>query len=260
METKKEELATWRYPRPKVYVVLPAYNEEQNLGALIKEIDETLFEMKQDYEIVVVDDGSQDETVKVVEEFQEILPITLLKHEVNLGLGGTIRDGLKHASDICHDKDIVIVMDADNTHPAGLMRRMIRTVSEGNEVVIASRYQKASSVVGVPIHRQFLSYGAGLLFRIMFPIKGVKDYTCGYRAYRGHVLKRAFSAYGASLVSEEGFQCMVDILFKLRKLNIIFSEVPLVLRYDQKKGKSKMQVVKTIFGTLKLAIGRFFNQ
>ena len=258
MKESNEKLS-WRYPRPKVYVVLPAYNEEQNLGPLIEQIDETLFDMKQEYEIVVVDDGSQDKSIEVVEHYKEVLPIHLIRHQVNQGLGGTIRDGLKHAAEVCHDRDIVVVMDADNTHPAGLMRRMVRTIGEGNEVVIASRYCKESIIVGVPFHRQLLSLGAALLFRVMFPIKGVKDYTCGYRAYRGHVLKMAFSEYGSGLISEEGFQCMVDILFKLRKLNVIFTEVPLVLRYDQKEGKSKMKVLKTALGTLGLAARRFMR-
>jgi dolichol-phosphate mannosyltransferase len=64
------------------------------------------------------------------------------------------------------------------------------------------------------------------------PIRGVRDYTCGYRAYRGRVLRQAFQRYGDDFINQEGFQCMVDILLKLRKMDVIFGEVPLILRYD----------------------------
>jgi len=70
----------------------------------------------------------------------------------------------------------------------------------------------------VAYHRELLSLGASLLFRTVFPIDGVKDFTCGYRAYRAALLKRAFAELGPSvLISERGFSCMVDILLKIRE-------------------------------------------
>ncbi|MBF0301084.1 MAG: glycosyltransferase [Oligoflexia bacterium] len=257
IETKT--VAQWRIPISKIIVVLPAFNEEENIGKLIESIDESLHNINQNFEIIVVDDGSKDHTIDVVNSYNKLIPITLIKHEINQGLGGTIRDGLKHAASICHERDIVVAMDADNTHPAGLMVQMIRKIREGVDVVIASRYQKGSRTIGVPWNRRPLSTLASILFRIIFPIHGVKDYTCGYRAYRGHILRRAFNEFGNTFVSETGFQCMVDILFKLRKFDIIFDEVPMILRYDHKRGLSKMKITKTIKDTLKLALKRYFN-
>ena len=152
--------------------------------------------------------------------------------------------------------DIIITMDADNTHPAGLAIRMVRLIREGNDVVIASRYRKGSYVRGLPRSRQFLSYAGSWLCRVLFPIRGVRDYTCGYRAYRVAALLQLMSRYGKDFITETGFASMVDILLRLREEQLIFTEVPLVLRYDLKPGRSKMDVPRTIKETLTLLVRR----
>jgi dolichol-phosphate mannosyltransferase len=246
----------WRTAKSTVYVVLPAYDEEENLGPLLERIDAAMHEDEMAYKVIVVDDGSRDRTLDLARRYAGDLPIHIVRHEVNQGLGATIRDGLRTASLICSPQDIVVAMDADNTHTPGLIRSMVRLIREGNDVVIASRYQPGSYIRGVPFHRNLLSFGARLLFKVVFPIRGVRDYTCGYRAYRGTVLREAFDRYGDDFINEEGFQCMVDILLKLRRMDVIFREVPLILRYDFKGGASKMKVVRTIVRTLGLMLRR----
>lgn len=242
--------------RATVYVVLPAYDEEQNLGPLLEQIDAAMHEDEMAYQVIVVDDGSRDRTLDVARRYADDLPMHIVRHEHNQGLGATIRDGLRAATLLCSPQDIVVAMDADNTHTPGLIRGMVRLIREGNDVVIASRYQPGSYIRGVPFHRNLLSLGARLLFKVVFPIRGVRDYTCGYRAYRGTVLREAFDRYGDDFINEEGFQCMVDILLKLRRMDVIFREVPLILRYDLKGGASKMKVARTIVRTLGLMCRR----
>lgn len=244
----------WRSAPGKVLVVLPAFNEEENLGQLLVQTDEALHEAGLDYEVIVVDDGSKDGTLAVAETHARHMPIRIERHVVNQGLGATVRDGLRAAARRAGPRDIVFVMDGDNTHPPGLIPTMVRVIREGTDVVIASRYQPGAHVRGVPFHRRLLSSGASLLFRLVFPIQGVKDYTCGYRAYRASLLQAAYEKYGDQFVNQEGFQCMVDILLKLRKMGAIFREVPLVLRYDLKGGASKMKLFRTIRRTLGLMV------
>jgi dolichol-phosphate mannosyltransferase len=208
------------------------------------------------YTVLVVDDGSRDRTLEVAEDHARHMPVRVVRHEVNQGLGATIRDGLRAAAETCTDWDIVVAMDADNTHTPWLIRAMTRQVKEGNDVVIASRYQPGAEVRGVPLPRVFLSWVASWLFRVVFPIRGVRDYTCGYRAYRGSVLKAAFAQYGERFIDQDGFQCMVDILLKLRAMDLVFGEVPMVLRYDYKQGASKMKVLRTVWRTLGLLVRR----
>ena len=127
---------------------------------------------------------------------------------------------------------------------------------QGNDVVIASRYRQGAHIRGVPRYRRALSFGARVVFSVVFPTPNVRDFTCGFRAYRAGVLQEAFRTYGDEFVGQSGFSCMVDILLKLRRLGAIMSEVPLILRYDQKFGASKMMVMKTTFETVRLVISR----
>jgi len=244
----------------KVFIVLPAYNEAQNLKKLLPDLNSVLSQKKINFEIVVVNDGSRDETEFLVKsEIKKGMPATLLSHEKNQGLGATIRDGLEWAAQQANPEDVIISLDADNSHSPKHMEQMLESIQRGSDLVIASRYQRGAQVVGVPSFRIFLSYGARFLFQVFFPMKNVRDYTCGYRAYRASLLKAGITKYGKSFIDREGFEVMVDILLKLRKLKPRCSEVPLDLRYDQKQGVSKMRVFRTVKKSLVLVFTRQFR-
>ena len=240
--------------------MLPAYNEELSIGKLLVRIGDSMDDAKIDnYEVIIVNDGSKDDTIGVIQKKQENLPITIFNHKVNQGLGATIRDGLYEAAKVANDRDIIVTMDADDTHTPGLILRMTRMIREGHDIVIASRYRPNSRIFGLTMFRKLMSYGASWIFRILFPIHGVRDFTCGFRAYRAGVIKKAIGHYGNKFIDQDGFQCMVDILLKLRKMDVIFGEVPFILRYDMKEGDSKMDVGGTVKKTLSLIAKRFFE-
>jgi len=242
--------------RQEVFVVLPAYNEEPSLPPLLERIEETMAESGLAYRIVVVDDGSRDRSWEIAREASERLPMVLVRHPENQGLGATIRDGLTRACELARAGDVIVSLDADNTHPPELIPRMVARVREGNQVVVASRYQRGSRVCGVPALRRAMSYWGSWLFRVVYPIPGVRDYTCGYRAYRAGDLQQAIAEEGEDFFDQDGFQCMVDILLKLGRRRLIMTEVPLVLRYDMKEGASKMNVGSTVRKTLQLMLAR----
>ncbi|MDM4014014.1 glycosyltransferase [Roseiconus lacunae] len=246
------EVRSERFRPAKAILALPAYNEEEALPELLERVGEAFADSHIPYEVVVVDDGSSDSTAQIVSQMSFQMPIHLIQHSENQGLGPTIRDALKEAVDRAGERDIIVTMDADNTHPPGLIDRMVQMIHEGCDVVIASRFESGGIAVGVPIERHFLSVAARVLFTCLFPTRGVRDYTSGYRAYRASVIRQGFSDHGDDFVSERGFSCMADILLKLRKQGVLFGEAPLRLRYDHKGGASKMQVFKTIGLTLKL--------
>ncbi len=244
-----------RFPRPRtglIRVVLPAYNEEKALPELLHRLDLAFEEAGLPGDVLVVNDGSTDGTGNSVRGYSGRLPVQLMDFESNRGLAEAIKTGLMAAAAKCLPGDIVITMDADNSHTPGLILRMVRMVREGCDVVIASRYQPGSRVRGVSLFRRILSRGAGLLFSVIVRIPGVRDYTCGYRAYRGDLLRAAFERYHDELVRESGFGCMAEILLKLKPLDPIIQEVPLILRYDLKPSASKMDVGRTIRQTLAL--------
>jgi len=125
--------------------------------------------------------------------------------------------------------------------------------------VIASRYQLQSKIKGLNLSRKILSFGAAILFKIFFPIKNIKDYTSGFRAFRLGKIKDAWKL-DKKFFSEKGFSASADIILKLYKYKneIKFEEMPINLRYDLKKGDSKMKVINTIYLNIALIIKRKF--
>lgn len=236
----------------RVFLTLPAYNESAALPKLLASFRRDICMAGYTGVVVVVDDGSTDGTREVLEEWAPVLGIDMVVHSSNRGLGETIRDALRRSSELARPEDVIITMDADNTHSPALMPEMIRRIQAGDDIVIASRYRQGSAVVGLSPFRHLTCYGARMLFTMVFPIRGVRDYTSGFRAYRPAVLQQAFAVYGDGLVTERGFSCMAEILVRLSRQKLKISEVPMVLRYDQKGGASKMKVGKTILTTLKL--------
>jgi len=211
------------------------------------------------YKVIVVNDGSADATARIAAEYSLVMPLVLENHPINMGLGATMRDCLTKAIELANPQDIIVTMDADNSHNPESIWPMGRLIREGSDVVIASRYQTGSRVRGVPAYRRLLSFAGRLFFRALFPIRGVRDYTCGFRAYRAQALQTAWKSYGDAMFDQEGFQCIVDILLKLRRFDLVFAEVPMILRYDLKKGGSKMKVAHTIKSTLLLMFRRRFG-
>lgn len=228
------------------YILLPAYNEERDIATLLERIRAALTELQINYQLLVVNDGSRDRTLEILRQMQLDLPMEILDHGVNQGLGQAMLTGLQRAIELVKDEDVVITMDADNTHDPYLIGAMRDRILQGADVVIASRYEHGGQEVGLSHLRSFLSRGASTLLKFFFPIQGVKDFTCGYRAYRGAALKRAFAVYGDHFVEERGFTCMAEILIKMGAVAVRVAEVPLVLRYDLKFGPSKMKVMRTI--------------
>src|SRR5262249_43894989 len=144
--------------RTRIIIVLPAYNEEANVGPLLEKIDDAMTESGLIYQVIVVDDGSSDGTFEALNRYAKRMPILISRHAVNQGLGSAIRDGLLMAAKLARKNDVVITMDADETHTPGLILRMLRMVQEGHDVVIASRYRPGARVYGVPLPRRFASY------------------------------------------------------------------------------------------------------
>lgn len=237
-----------------IRIVLPAYNEEESLPPLLTRINDAFNYYKWDASVIVVNDGSKDNTLEVARNFKADVPIQVLDIQPNSGLANAINSGMRMAIQGLKDSDVVVTLDADDSQNPFLIQRMAQQVAEGSDLVIASRYQPGARIKGLKKSRTFFSWAAGWLFRIMVGFEGIRDYTCGFRAYRVDMLKKTINVYGDKFITQKGFGCMVEVLLKVASQSATMNEVPMILRYDLKQGESKMNVKKTMRQTLKLLL------
>lgn len=239
----------------KVWIMLPAFNEEDSIPLIFPKIKKVFTEKKMEYHIVVVEDGSTDHTLKVLERMRDVYPLDIVSHKINRGLGETERDGFEYIAEHADENDIIIRFDCDDTHEPEYIVSLLDKLKEGYDVVSTSRFQPGGGQKGVVRYRAVISYGANLFMKLMFNLPGVKDYSCGFRAYRAQVIKDAVGIFGNSFIQLKGlgFTSTLETIVKLKLLGCRFAEVPFVLRYDNKASSSKMVTSITTLGYLVIA-------
>ena len=247
-----------------LFIILPAFNEEKGLPLLLRDIHNTCRDIPN--RIIVVNDGSSDGTAAAVSAIaQKCDNVELVNHPVNRGLGEALRTGFQRVIEHkakpagCEGQpagvmvpDLIVTMDADNTHAAECIPDLIQAIGQGADVAIASRYVAGGEQSGLNWLRRVLSWGAGRVMHFFFPIDGVRDYSCGYRAYRLSVLEMAIGHYGEKLIESHSFAAMVELLLKIIPLGARTVEVPLKLHYERKAGPSKMKIGQTVWGYVNL--------
>ena len=240
-----------------IYVLLPAYNEEESLEYLLPKLDDAFKnDMKLDYHMIVCNDGSSDGTLAELQKYQQSMPITIINHEINRGLGESARDLFEKAAEMSNDEDILIRMDCDDTHEPEFIPGLLAKLDDGFDVVIASRFVEGGGQEGLDTYRATISRLANLFMKLFFPIPGLKEYSSGFRAYRASTIKHAINTFGNNFIQLKGlgFTVTLEKVVKLKMLGARFGESPFVLRYQQKRSESKMVSSLTTFGYMTLAL------
>ncbi|MCD6355837.1 MAG: glycosyltransferase [Anaerolineaceae bacterium] len=237
-----------------IWILLPAFNEQTDLPNLLIKLEKALVNV--DYRLVVVDDGSTDQTAEILAQYKDRLNLDIICHPINRGLGETERDGFEYIAWKADRDDLVVRIEGDDTHEPKYMFDLIDKLKEGYDVVNTSRFQPGGGQLGVSPYHAFISKSANIFMRVLLGIHGVSDYSCGYRAYRVAVLRDALTIFGNNLIQLRGlgFTSTLEIIVKLNVLGCRFAEVPFVLRYDQKKGSSKMVGSITMLGYFIMAL------
>lgn len=222
----------------------------------MQKLQQTLSGMNEPCKILVCNDGSRDGTQAMLEEYSKRMPIEIIWHKINRGLGESSRDLFERASEICQSGDVIVRLDCDDTHEPEFIPSIVAKVREGYDVVIASRFAPGGGQMGVSAYRAFISRCANVFMKVFFPISGLKEYSCGFRGYRAEKIKEAINFYGNNFIQLKGlgFTCTLEKLVKLKLINAKFGEVPFMLRYDQKQSVSKMVSSVTTLGYLVMTL------
>ncbi len=238
------------------------YNEEESIPLLRADLARVQGVLVS--HIVAVDDGSTDRTLELLEEWALDEPrLRVVSYHPNRGLPGAILAGFREAVELgagtgaeAHGgEDVVVTMDSDASHPISLIPEMVRRLAAGADIVIASRHAPGAAQFGLAWYRQVFSWGASLLMRLAYPLRGVRDYSTNYRAYRGALLLEALNrSPSGRLAAARDFSGVVEMLLRLCSLGPKVAEVPLELHYERKKSPSKAQVTRMITGYFRLAL------
>jgi dolichol-phosphate mannosyltransferase len=221
--------------------VIPAYNEERNLPRLFADLETRPSLFPAGSRILIVDDGSADETCAVVERYDGPLPVQLLRMGHNQGPGAAFRTGFAEALTDCPDDALIITLEADTTSDLDALPGMIARAHAGVDLVLASWV-----MVKVSWLRRMLSEGSGHFVRAALGVDAT-TVSSFFRVYRASLLKAAAEHYGDDLIREPGFVCKAEVLAKVAALGARIEEIPVDLDTSRREGKSNMPIIKTTF-------------
>ena len=196
-----------------VYVLLPAYNEALNIEAVVQEIRGVLGKANELFEIVVVNDGSTDQTKeKLAELALNKQDLKVINFDQNQGVDSVFKVGIKDIILRAKADDFLITMDCDQSHSAQVYGEILQALRDGNDIAIASRYHNKSKTIQLPLKRKILSDTINWFLRTVFPVSKAKDYTTFFRGSQIDILQKADKHYQNRFIEQKGFPCMSEIL------------------------------------------------
>ena len=238
-----------------IHVVIPAFDEALNIEAMLAGVRERIEPLGVRYRIVLVDDGSTDGTPDRARAVATpASPIEVVSHPRNLGPGAAFRTGFLHVLKDADPLDVVITLEGDRTSDPGILPRLLHRVwEEGDQIALASCYLYGGGIAGTDLHRVGLSHVANGLMKKALGLSGLATLSSFYRVYQVSALRAMHARWGDGFISTQGFECMVEVLYRAAQLKLRVSEVPMLLDGSKRAGKSKMRVTKTSIAYLKLA-------
>jgi len=236
----------------KTFVLLPALNEAKTLATLVPHIGQTL-SATPPFEIVVVNDGSSDQTTTVLMSCAAQWPVRELRHSVNQGYAAALRTGYLHILGVSENpQDRIVAMDSDGTQGPEFIGALVGALDGGLDAVTASYEMPGGGVTGVPWLRRCMSRVINAMFQMAVPFPGIKTYTNGFRGYRVSALRRVHDQFGRRLIEDPGFPGGTELFLKVGQSGARLGEVPFVLHYERRGGDSKIRIGRTIWGYLRL--------
>ena len=238
----------------KSLVIIPTFNESENIIDIINEV----FQLKNNFHILVVDDNSPDKTGNLVKDkiqFQKER-LFLIERDKKTGIGPAYIDGFKWA--IKNGYENIYEMDADFSHnPLDLSRMQVFLTQDGVDVVIGSRYKTGVNVVNWPIQRVLISYFASWYARIITGTP-IMDLTSGFVGYKSNVIRDVLKKE----IKFKGYAFQIEMKFKAYNLDYKLYEIPIIFT-DRVRGDSKLNlsiISEAIFGLVSMKLRHIFSK
>lgn len=203
---------------PHLSVIIPAYNEEKRLPSTLESVHNFLSESDHDFEIIIVDDGSNDNTKAVVNDFAgSHCSVRLIAHSPNMGKGYSVREGMLKA-----EGEFLLLDDADGASPIAEVSRLMKAIEAGADVAIGSRAKPGDeTVVKALSHRKHIGNTFNMIVQSSL-LPGIQDTQCGFKLFKREVAKELFSI---ARLNRYAFD--VEILYLARFKGYEIAEVPI---------------------------------
>ncbi len=242
----------------RVLVIIPTYNEAENIKSLIPKVleQEKKLGSSVEIEVLVVDDNSPDGTAQIVKRLQETYKgkVHLIERPGKLGLGTAYVEGFKYALE--NNYDYVFEMDADFSHDPKEIPKILNGALDSYDIVIGSRYSHGVSVLNWPMRRVLLSYFANLYARKMTGVP-VMDLTSGFKC----ISKKVLEKIDLDKIKSNGYAFQIELTVKAYYKGLKIKEHPIIF-VERRSGVSKMSkkiVFEAAFMVLRLSVYRFLK-
>lgn len=222
----------------KIGIVIPTYNEKDNIKKLIPKIFEVFKNEDLKGEVIVVDDSSPDGTSKIVKKLKEDYSINLIQRKEKKGLGSAYIAGFKKALE--NKLDLIFEMDADLSHDPKEIPNFLEKVNKGADLVIGSRRVNGGKTVGWNWYRKLVSLGGNFIGKFIAGID-FSDLTSGYRVYKNSVLQNI----DLKKIESEGYAFQLEMLARVIKKDYNVDYVPIVFK-DRVSGESKLSKIELL--------------
>jgi glycosyltransferase involved in cell wall biosynthesis len=192
-----------------IYICIPSFNEAPTIGLLLWKVRQVFAGFPREYQLLVLDDGSQDATAEVLERYTRVLPLTVIRHQERRGYAGSVEELLRLAVERTDrpKRDAAVLMHADFAHAPNFIPDLVRRIESGADIVVAqSRLQGESSRT-----RRLVRRLAPALLRGVVTVPGVSDVVSGFSIFRLVTLRNAFRAQPAPLLTTQGWAANAEL-------------------------------------------------
>ncbi len=222
-----------------IYICIPSYNEAPTIGLLLWKVRQVFAGFPREYQLLVLDDGSQDTTAEVLERYTRVLPLTVLRHQERRGYADSVEELLRLAVERTDrpKRDAAVLMHADFAHGPNFIPDLVRRIESGADIVIAqSKLEGERSVT-----RRLVRRLAPVLLRGVVSVPGVSDVVSGFSIFRLVTLRNAFRSQPTRLLTTQGWAANAELYNRAARHARRVETIPAVERSDLRQRPSRLK-------------------